>query len=352
MLLQVAAANIAQVSASDGPSPALRWKSRGESSQSTVRPAAAISTSKQGTKLQWRAVRPARGAASAISTHTANRNVTPTAAYQDDELQPPPRRDPFELDNPQPSRQLPEGTPPETRRPAVDPFDLQPRTNPIRPNPTTQDPTTPTDPRPTTEPPRTLEPTPTQPQRNPFPDDPTTSDPEPMPRQPMATDDPYYSHTQEDCDEAAQLLRNNTLVSWDKARLDISISGTEGDDFPLECRFAEQQFVPRHWHPTDFFWTASSLCHKPLYFEDVQLERYGHETGPFTQPFASAAHFFVTLPILPYKMGLRTPNECVYALGYYRPGNCAPYMIEPLGFTWRAALFEAGAWVGGAAAIP
>ena len=70
------------------------------------------------------------------------------------------------------------------------------------------------------------------------------------------------------------------------------------------------------------------------------------------QPIASGVHFFGTLPILPYKMGLQTPNECVYALGYYRPGSCAPYMIDPLPFTWRAALFEAGAWVGGAAVVP
>ena len=41
-----------------------------------------------------------------------------------------------------------------------------------------------------------------------------------------------------------------------------------------------------------------------------------------------------------------------YSLGYYRPGSCAPYMIEPLGFTWRAAAFQAGAVTGAAFAIP
>jgi hypothetical protein len=99
-------------------------------------------------------------------------------------------------------------------------------------------------------------------------------------------------------------------------------------------------------------WKASGLCHKPLYFEQVQLERYGHSWGPYVQPIMSGAHFFATFPVLPYKMGIQTPNECVYTLGHYRPGNCAPYMIEAVPFTWRAALFEAGAWVGGAAAIP
>jgi hypothetical protein len=40
-------------------------------------------------------------------------------------------------------------------------------------------------------------------------------------------------------------------------------------------------------------------------------------------------------------MGLRPPNECVYTLGYYRPGNCAPYMFEPFPLSVRAAAAEA-----------
>jgi hypothetical protein len=93
-------------------------------------------------------------------------------------------------------------------------------------------------------------------------------------------------------------------------------------------------------------WKAANLCHKPLYFEQVQLERYGHSWGPYAQPIMSGVHFFGTLPILPYKMGIRTPNECVYTLGYYRPGNCAPYFVGGFPFTWRAAAFQAGTVTG------
>jgi hypothetical protein len=101
-----------------------------------------------------------------------------------------------------------------------------------------------------------------------------------------------------------------------------------------------------------YLWKASGMCHKPLYFEQVQLERYGHDWGPVLQPIMSGAHFFGTIPILPYKMGLQTPQECVYTLGYYRPGSCAPYMITQPGFTWRAAAFEAAAVTGVSAAVP
>ncbi|MEX0978878.1 MAG: hypothetical protein WDZ48_08510 [Pirellulales bacterium] len=125
----------------------------------------------------------------------------------------------------------------------------------------------------------------------------------------------------------------------------IVIEGTEGEDFPCDCKlgrdFEAPKYVRRNFAPTLFTWKASGTCHKPLYFEDVQLERYGHSWNPVVQPFVSAAHFFVSVPLLPYKMGLNPPNECMYTLGYYRPGNCAPYMFEPIPLSLRGALFEA-----------
>jgi hypothetical protein len=122
--------------------------------------------------------------------------------------------------------------------------------------------------------------------------------------------------------------------------------------FPQECRLGDEQMEPRVWAPVTFMWKASGLCHKPAYFDDVHLERYGHATGPYTQPLLSAAHFFLTVPILPYKMGLYPPGECMYTLGYYRPGSCAPYLLDPLPLSVRAAVAEAGVWTGMAFLIP
>jgi len=135
------------------------------------------------------------------------------------------------------------------------------------------------------------------------------------------------------------------------SQLSTNITPSQGD-LPRDCPWGGEDFRPRSWAPVTFTWTASALCHHPLYFEDIQVERYGHTLGPWLQPFASGAHFFLTLPILPYKMGLELPDECMYSLGYYRPGSCAPYMLDPLPLSIRAGLFEAGAWVGGAAIIP
>lgn len=77
----------------------------------------------------------------------------------------------------------------------------------------------------------------------------------------------------------------------------------------------------RPYEPWNYYWTATAFAHRPLYFEQVNVERYGHNAGCL-QPVISAAHFFATIPILPYKMGQDHPNECLYALGHSRPGDC------------------------------
>lgn len=154
----------------------------------------------------------------------------------------------------------------------------------------------------------------------------------------------------QNCAEALAELKSSTIAEID---LSIGAEGVEGSDYPVECSIDDgAPFVQRDWPEVTYMWKASALCHKPLYFEQAHLERYGHSWGPVVQPFVSGAHFFTRLPVLPYCMGLTAPNECIYTLGYYRPGSCAPYMIEPIGFTWRAAALEAAAWTGGAFAIP
>ena len=121
---------------------------------------------------------------------------------------------------------------------------------------------------------------------------------------------------------------------------------------PRVCRIAQVAYQPRNWVPSTMTWKASNLCHNPLYFEEVQLERYGHSAGPLKQPLISTAHFFVNIAVLPYKMGIHAPDECQYALGYYRPGNCAPYMLPPIPLSLRGTLSQAAVVAGGFWLIP
>lgn len=117
-------------------------------------------------------------------------------------------------------------------------------------------------------------------------------------------------------------------------------------NLPHECTLGDDTFQSRQWASSTFAWKASGLCHKPLYWEDIQLERYGHTVGPVAQPFVSGAHFFGTIFVMPYKMGINPPNECQYALGTYRPGNCAPRYISPLPLSRRGALLQASTVLG------
>lgn len=143
----------------------------------------------------------------------------------------------------------------------------------------------------------------------------------------------------EECPKLSSLKRISEITN---------VIAASSGDLPRECFFDETVIGPsnRNWMNTTYTWKASGLCHKPLYFEEVALERYGHSTGPISQPIVSGAHFFGTLPLLPYKMGLNPPWECKYALGYYRPGSCAPYIVPGVPISGRAIAAEAAAVAG------
>jgi len=146
----------------------------------------------------------------------------------------------------------------------------------------------------------------------------------------------------EDCREALGRLRNDRLGDID---LDIRVSGAPGNDYPCECRLEGEEYRPRKFACTTFTWKAAGYCHKPLYFEHWNLERYGHSHG-WADPIISGAHFFATLPVLPYKMGVELPWECVYPLGYYRPGSCAPWTVPAVPISKRGLMLEAATVTG------
>jgi hypothetical protein len=156
--------------------------------------------------------------------------------------------------------------------------------------------------------------------------------------------------TEELCVKELQKLKASKISD---VSLDIRLRGTAGEDFPFECTLDTGESIPpRLWSRVTYMWKASRLYHKPLYFEEVALERYGHTWGPCLQPFVSGAHFFGRLPVLPYCMGYTPPCECQYVLGHYRPGNCAPYMCPAVPLSLRGAITQAGAVVGTSAIVP
>jgi hypothetical protein len=99
--------------------------------------------------------------------------------------------------------------------------------------------------------------------------------------------------------------------------------------------FAEAPVIPagsisgRAWLDYAYFWQAPALHHRPLYFEEPNLERYGHTSRFLTQPFLSGAHFFSSVPALPFKMAIERPFTKRYTLGHGRPGSSGCWQQVP-----------------------
>lgn len=87
-------------------------------------------------------------------------------------------------------------------------------------------------------------------------------------------------------------------------------------------------------------WQASLVCHFPLYFEDAMLERHGHVRWGHLQSLASGVKFYSTIPMMPYLRTLRPKHECVYQVGHYRAGSCAPVLKDHIPYDKHAAVVE------------
>jgi len=82
------------------------------------------------------------------------------------------------------------------------------------------------------------------------------------------------------------------------------------------------------WLDEDFYLEAARFCHQPLYFEEVNLERFGCSRRPLLQPIISGARFFATVPALPYLMTIERPWLCCYQESAFPAGRPAPWHRE------------------------
>lgn len=127
------------------------------------------------------------------------------------------------------------------------------------------------------------------------------------------------------------------------AKLSVSSPYKEADSF-LNVQDRSELATPDSTvaeFPKSYTWMTPGTLHHPLYFEQVNLERYGTGVHPVLQPALSAAHFFTTIPILPYKMGSQCPRSTEYTLGHYRPGDCTPHQWHHRPWSWRGAGVQA-----------
>lgn len=185
-----------------------------------------------------------------------------------------------------------------------------------------------------------------------------------------STDEDSINMSMPDGASASQ-LEGSQAAANDLARLDVaqlssirSISITRSVSegilpenqaaraYDVESRQFQPEGVQRlDSFPLHFAWTAPSVAYRPLYFEDVWLERHGR-SHRHLQPVVSAAKFYATLPALAYKVGATPCKECVYSLGLGRPGDCPPHFFTLPKKSVRGGIYQAAAIAGAILVIP
>ncbi len=90
---------------------------------------------------------------------------------------------------------------------------------------------------------------------------------------------------------------------------------------------------------------ADRFAYQPLYFEEVNLERYGRHNG-IAGPALSSLRFFATIPSLPYAMTVHNPNTSYTWNWPYEAGWGAPRVRELQPLQWKPSLVQAGAITG------
>lgn len=123
--------------------------------------------------------------------------------------------------------------------------------------------------------------------------------------------------------DADELPESTEVKSLRDISLDINVAGERPSDVAAPGASDEALVgndLQRGFPDTVYFWQASNMVHRPLYFEQKYVERYGANFGAL-QPVASGVQFYGDVALLPVKMLRHPPCECRYSLGYERPGD-------------------------------
>lgn len=114
----------------------------------------------------------------------------------------------------------------------------------------------------------------------------------------------------------------------------------------LDIEFKPKPYAPRAFPEIVMPWEVSNFTHRPLYFNDTALERYGHSYHPLIQPVASIARVGTQFVFWPYQATITPINKEESTLGWYRPGDVIPKLLYQVPLNAQAAAVEAGAVTG------
>ena len=92
-------------------------------------------------------------------------------------------------------------------------------------------------------------------------------------------------------------------------------------------------------------YTPWTICFRPLYFEEQNVERYGYRV-PVLQSAISGTAFLKNVAMLPYHMRVNPPRSCVCSNGFSRIGDCRPANYPRCVWRWDAVAVEMAAVTG------
>jgi len=111
--------------------------------------------------------------------------------------------------------------------------------------------------------------------------------------------------------------------------------------FPDEPVLSKDPYYGRDWPQQTLFVEPAYVCHKRLFFEELNSERYGWDLG-LAGPFVSTGYFFKDLFLLPYHAFTNPCRKYECSSGKCRPGDPVPYLLYPEGLSVTGAAAEIG----------
>ena len=98
--------------------------------------------------------------------------------------------------------------------------------------------------------------------------------------------------------------------------------------------------IVRQWPPLVEVVDPHFVCYRRLYFEQLNMERYGRDFGIWS-PLISQGAFYRDLLMLPYNAATEPFRRYECNSGYYLPGDAAPLLLYRPEWSWTGAAAQA-----------
>src|SRR5687767_5026397 len=121
--------------------------------------------------------------------------------------------------------------------------------------------------------------------------------------------------------------------------------------FPEEPVLSRERYRGRNWPQTTRLVEPAYVCHGPLYFEELNSERYGWDLG-LAQPILSTGIFYFDLLTLPYQVASSLGDCYDCSSGKCLPGDPVPYLLYPPQLSLTGSLAEAATLIALLAVFP